>query len=115
MEASFDGAFPFKGRVQPDEPLRRAIRPLWGSQDIEIGDIKFDEYFVITGPVRPMKYLLGSQKIRDLILMQRNFKLSISHSSLLLSIGTLAPDMVLRQFELMIELLMRIEMMDGDL
>ncbi len=108
IRAAFHGRFGFKGQVSQDGFVRRAFRPLWGGQDIEIGEKKFDEEYVVSGDARPMKHLLASDRIRALIQEQPWIELSVAYTSILIRAGSTHPDKVLRLFELMIEILTQI-------
>lgn len=87
--------------------LSGLIQSVFGTQDIEIGDLGFDEDFVIkSNDVERARALLSNQRLRDLISLQPQIRLELNGDiQFKVSEVVRDPVLVLRLFELFIDLL----------
>ena len=110
MRATYNGRFRMIGKLYEETFFGSLGKALFGTQDIDIGNADFDRRFIIKGSKESLEQLFSSPDVRQLVMLQRSIYFSVDHTSVLLkTTATEDPHLMLRLFELMIELLPRLE------
>ncbi len=110
MRARYNGSFQMVGELYEETKFGRLGKAIFGTEDVEIGNADFDRRYIIKGHKESLHQLFGSPDVQQLVMLQPGFVFSVDGTEVLLETTAAEdPHLMLRRFELMIEILTRLE------